>query len=347
MKNITLYYIKKRLPVFLIVLGISIICSIIFISTTPFIREYRNNNGELTRHINTTGIIYLSVILMIISIIVPIYEFAFKMRKNGCDLHYSLPIKRNKLFIFKYLFGLSEVLLIFIVNFFIVSTCAVIKLSGVEFTFVSFNPGYIYLYLPFAVILGTLLYSWTTFFYTRANRILDGIICVLISNSLFLIVMFGLYAYISNWHGYDYNLLVFLGGYHYSPIASMINIGIFFDRLGSTNVYDLNNIYADIILWSVSIITIPLFIILSYKQRAEVSEDISDSVFLYKTMLPIFIVFAFMMNELNSFSWIAIVIGGYIGYVIYNRNFLLKKIDLITLISSVGIGFILMCIKMA
>ena len=64
-------------------------------------------------------------------------------------------------------------------------------------------------------------------------------------------------------------------------------------------------------------------------------------------MLPTLIVFAFMLNELNSFSWIAIVIGGYIGYVIYNRNFLLKKIDLITLISSVGIGFILMCIKMA
>ena len=345
MKNITLYYIKKRLPVFLIVLALTVVSSIIFISTTSFTSKYRVN-GELKEFINTSGVIYLSVILMILATIIPIYEFAFKMKRNGCDLHYSLPIKRNQLFTFKYIFGLCELLLIFIVNFIIVSTYAVILISNKNIPDVEFNPGIIYLYLPFALITGTLLYSWTTFFYTRANRVLDGIIGIILSNIILLVVMYGLQSYIFSFINYNDTLGNYLSGYHYSPIISIIHIGIYFDTLASKNVSTISYLYPDIILWSVSVLLIPLFIILSYKERAEVSEDISDNIFLYKTMLPIYIIFSFMLNELGSFSWIAIVIGGYIGYVIYNRNFLLKKNDLIVLASSVGIGFILMCTKL-
>ena len=46
MKNLTLFYIKKRLPLFLIVLGLSVIVSLVYIGTVSFyIESKRYDNG--------------------------------------------------------------------------------------------------------------------------------------------------------------------------------------------------------------------------------------------------------------------------------------------------------------
>ncbi len=352
MKNLTIYYIKKRLPLLLIVLGITIISSLVYLSPNFVDIGIRNSiyGGEYENVVSmsTSGLPYLGILLLILVSLVPIYEFSFKMKKNGCDLFYSLPIKRSKLYIFKYLFGLGEVFSIFLINYFLVVISIIIKYSGVEFTDVTFQPGYLFLYLPIIILAGILLYSWITFFYTRGNTVLDGFISVILASLVLVPVAFGLLSF-----GYAMDFIKpkayneFFFGVHYIPFYAFDTIGRIFEAIITDGGFDRwNEFYPEIITWCLALATIPLFFILSNKEEAEKSEDISDSPFLYKVMIPIYVISLFLFNEFNNVSWIAIVIGGYLGYVIYNRNFLIKKRDLIVLISSIGVGMIFMIIKL-
>ena len=78
MKNLTLFYIKKRLPLFLIVLGISLVGSIVFVGTTEFVyygRIYDEfGNYIIGRAIGETSISALSSLMLVFAAIIPIYE---------------------------------------------------------------------------------------------------------------------------------------------------------------------------------------------------------------------------------------------------------------------------------
>ncbi|MBR6071417.1 MAG: hypothetical protein IKP77_01125 [Acholeplasmatales bacterium] len=350
MKNLTLFYIKKRLPLFLIVLGLSVIVSLVYIGTVSFyIESKRYDNGVFIKEglaLVNTGVPLLSVIMIILATIVPVYEFSFKMRKTGCDLFYSLPIKRKKLFIFKYIFGICEMLAIFLVIFIIVSTYAIATLSGKEFLDNIFHPGYYYLYLIVIIFMGILLYSWVSFFYTRGKTILDGVVGVILSSIIVMAITFGLFVYIYDMIDYKSPVKEYLMGYHYPPQAVLYEMGYFIEQLIKGNEIEYS-IVPTIIGMGASALSVPLFIIFSGHDKAEESQDISNSIFLYKTMLPILIVSLFLFCEVSNFSFIAIVIGGYIGYAIYNRHFLLKKNDLIVFSISLILGFGLMFLKLA
>ena len=345
MRNLTLFYIKKRLPQFLIVLSLTLIACLIYISTTDFVGEYMNyETYQRYKGIRDTGLTTLTIIMLILATAIPIYEFSFKMRKNGCDLFYSLPIKRNKLYLFKYLFGLCEVLSIFIIDYIIIIAKAIPDLSVVP----EFHVGYMFGYFGIIILIGILYYSWVSFFYTRANTILDGIITLVLSGLVLMSVVFGILVFGMHFKWFN-NIsgdnIRWLEGYYYSPFISLFTVTGYFD-MGAKGDARYITVIPDYITWAIAIASIPLFILLTGKERAEESEDITDSYFSYKVFIPTFIVSLFMICEIDNYSWIAVVIGGYIGYVIHNRSFLIRKNDLIVLLVSVAIGFGLMCVKL-
>ena len=350
MKNLTLFYIKKRLPLFLIVLGISLVGSIVFVGTTEFVyygRIYDEfGNYIIGRAIGETSISALSSLMLVFAAIIPIYEFSFKMKKTGCDLFYSLPIKRNKLYLFKYIFGICEMISIFLINFIIIVIVTSIKLSGIVYVNATFTPGYYFLFLLVIIGIGIVVYSFVAFFYTRGNTFLDGLLSVFMSSVVVMAAVFGIFWFFSSFEGFHYSVKLdeLLRGTHYVPFIAGYEVADVFDSLiqGKEVTKFMAPSIIGIIISSVSI---PLFIILCGKDRAEDSEDITDSWFTYKLMLPIFIISLFMMLEFKMFIWIGVVIGGYIGYVIYDRNFLLRKKNLITLVICIIIGMGLMGIK--
>ena len=351
MKNLTLFYIKKRLPLFLIVLGISLVGSIVFVGTTEFVyygRIYDEfGNYIIGRSIGDTSISALSSLMLVFAVIIPIYEFSFKMKKTGCDLFYSLPIKRNKLYLFKYIFGICEMISIFLINFIIIVIITSIKLSGISYLNSSFIPGYYFLFLLVIIGIGIVVYSFIAFFYTRGNTFLDGLLSAFMASFVVMAAVFGVYWFFTSFKGFNIpdKLTELLRGTHYVPFIAGYEIANVFDSLiqGKAVTQFMAPSIIGIIISSVSI---PLFIILCGKDRAEDSEDITDSWFTYKLMLPIFIISLFMMLDFEIFIWIGVVIGGYIGYVIYDRNFLLRKKNLITLVTCIIIGMGLMGIKL-
>jgi len=346
MINLMKYYIKKRLPLFIIVLSITLIVTLIYLSSNDFIRNAIRDGKEIIE-ISSVGLSYIAGIAILYSLLIPIYEFSFKMKRKGCDLFYSLPIKRNKLFLSKYLFGLLELNLILIINFLVLFLTIIIKFNGVNFTNIVFNPMHLLLYLPFLIIIASLLYSLNTFFYTRGNTIFDGILIMILGGFILGAIIYGLRFYLMDLKVINYKSnLLFLNGYHYMPFISIVNITSQFEYLVKVGVFEFNEIYPDMILWSISALFIVLFIILSKKEKAENAEDLSESYFSYKIMIPIYIISLFLFCEYKNFSFIAIIIGGYIAYVIYNRNFLIRKWNLITFIICVSTGFGLMAIKL-
>ena len=355
MKNLTKYYTKKNLPLFIIILSITVIFSFICVTTQPFTgREWVKDTWYPV--IQDTGMEYLTILMIVMAVIFPIYEFIFKMRKNSCDLFYSLPVKRHKLYLFKYLFGLCELLIIFLANFLIISTVGIIKFAGKEFYYINqnpttftFNPGFYYLFLLIIVVGGILIYSWVAFFFTRGNTIVDGIINIGLSSFVIAAIIIGTLVFLSSFDIKLKSTVIeeFLNPLYYIPY---VNLYVCCDKLSKVamgiEVYPMA-IFPTVVMATISIALIPLFVVLSKKERAEDTGDITDSPFSYKVFLPIFIISLFVLNDLRYLTWIAVIVGGYIGYVVYNRNFRLRKNDIIVFVLSVGVGFMLMCIKLA
>ena len=349
MINLTKYYIKKRLPLLIIITSLTLVSTLVYLVTTRFTTAYDSNQH---RNIIQSGIGYLTVIMLLMTLFFAIYEFMFKMKRNSCDLFYSLPVKRNKLYLFKYLFGMAEVAIIFTINFLIVSTFAIIYFPtvtdlyfyGTNIPFV-FHPGYYYLYYIVVLVTGLLLYSWIAFFFTRANSTIDGIIIAFMSSLALFVVNISFDVYIHTFVDRTPNLDEIFSHFTYFPQVALFRIAYIFDGLlRSGKGYE--SVTAIAIMGAISIAWVVLFILLSNKEKAEDTGDICDSIFGYKTLLPIFIVSTFMISDLGSLSWVAVAIGGYIGYVIYNRHFNLRKTDWIIYLASVGIGFILMAVKL-
>ena len=347
MINLTKYYIKKRLPLLIIITSLTIVSTIVFLATSRFVTAFDNNHQK---YISQSGMGFTTVIMLLLVLFFPIYEFMFKMKRNSCDLFYSLPVKRNKLYLFKYLFGMAEVAIIFTINFLIVSTFMIIYFSNYQGLYFKgtnlelvFHPGYYYLYYIVVLITGLLVYSWIAFFFTRANSAIDGIIIAFMSSIALFVVDIAIDVYIHTFNSFGYNEV--FSHFTYFPQVALFRIAYVFDGLLTWgNGYE--SLTALIIMGVISITWVVLFILLAKKERAEDTGDICDNIFGYKTLLPIFIVFTFMICDLSSLSWVAVAIGGYIGYVIYNRHFNLRKTDWIVYLSSVGIGFILMALKL-
>ena len=90
-----------------------------------------------------------------------------------------------------------------------------------------------------------------------------------------------------------------------------------------------------------SISLIPLLFITNNLKKAEDTSDINNEWYTYKLLLPIYSICLYSLTNLSFYYLVIMAISSYIGYIIYNRSFKIKLIDLILLLSSNVIGFIL------
>lgn len=345
MRNILTYYFKKRLPLFIVVLAISLLSTIVYLISTTLVRKESNSSYF---RISDNGMIYLSIILLILCIFYSIFEFSFKMKRTSCDLFYSLPIKRRSLFIAKYIVGLTQLLLLFIANFIVVLIFAIANFAGKEFynattdVIFTYNFGYYFMFFGVMLVIATLLYSWFVFFFTRCNTTIDGLINMALSSTLICSVLIAIMTFITKINNDNYYIFSnYLTGSEYIPFVSIFIIvtKIYYASIGF-NV-DAPNILPIVITWTLCLASLVLFILFSEKERAENTFEISDSYFSYKVFLPTMIIALLAQCELSAFTFVAVIVGGYIGYVIYNRHFKLRKNDWLIFIISSGVGFIL------
>lgn len=278
---------------------------------------------------------FITTMACIFATIIPLLEFSFKMKKINIDQMYSLPIKREKLYLAKFISGFIEIL---------IPTCVIFIycLLKVISTDHMYEMIYFLPYFGCLVFFTFILYSTITFFFTRANTVIDGII-----NVLSIILLFEVVVWCVD-EVFDYSISINNGSYFlYSPIS--ILTAFFNDKLSIkalTEIYAKYNVeynqvlfnskdYIPIILFIiVGIASFVLFIFLNKTDKAEDSMQVSNSWFSYRTIIPLyFALFSLIMikGEAMLISFIFLFVGAYIAYIVYRRTLKIKKWDILVI----------------
>ena len=170
------YELKKNLKT----LGLlTAICTIIYVVVTStsnlFFYIYsgdvyvpgQSNSGGIRNNSPQISIIYL--LLGAMCFVVPALMYSFKMNRRSADAFYSLPIKREKLYLVKTLVGLILVFVPYTVAYAAGFLCVALREN--YYDLIWYLPGYFG-----GILFGLSLYGVAAFSFARANRVADGVI---------------------------------------------------------------------------------------------------------------------------------------------------------------------------
>ena len=136
--------LKKRIPIIIALTILFMIAAVMVNNTSSYITVALENDSII--QIPKKGLFLVFAIEIIaVSIIVVLVEFSFKMNRIQAQQAYTFPIKREKLFLSRYLVGLFEIIIPFTVSFF-VSALLVYNAETL------YDSKYIFLYYPFALV---------------------------------------------------------------------------------------------------------------------------------------------------------------------------------------------------
>ena len=267
------------------------------------------------------------MLLFLFCTVVPIMVFSFKMNPRCVDEFYSLPIRREKLYLVHSLVGLCLVFIPYTVAYW--AGFLAIALTH------SFN---IVMYLPLffaSVPLGVLLFGTNAFAFTRANKVFDGFVfmglysCVLLFPVLYCAFLFG---------AFDSGIFAWTT---YGPIN--VTFSAFDDLIRGGNYFSSNGLlWAGIIVMALAGCACWFGLFFSQRfEKAENAGQVSTSWFGYKTLLPFYLCFLTAVMPLDVLLigyYFAMLIVVFVGNVIYRRTFMLPLRDIIVLIGALVIG---------
>lgn len=287
---------------------------------------------------------FLVFMLAIYAVIIPVKTFNFLTKKKYIDSFYSLPIERKAISIINILVNIICILVPFTLVFF---TGSIITLI--------FHPKVIYIYYVIVyliLIVSFILYfMFNSFFFTRANKIIDGAVTMIFANFVFLLVVAVLLLIFDE---YRYETIKFLNidGYELQsvslPFMPFIKYGNYFNdmilsKYNYTNYYKYQILYNPIrhepilsydewlsqtigsfnpiyliFLSIISITAIVLFFVLFNKRKPEQAEEVANSNFGLKTLSPVcFTLLTLLLcgeaGIIESWLLFGIVAIGYMG----------------------------------
>ena len=303
---------------------------------------------------------FLIAILAIFAIFYPAVAFEYLNRKKQIDSYYSLPITRNSIAVLHIIFGLLSVIVPFTVVYFTGSIITLIKFKEITY--------YYYIIFYFLITFSFILYFlFNTFFFTRANKISDGIITMMLANFVFATVAWAIRCLF--FPANDTSMLIvssfipfsgfiFYGNYFNDLIVAKYNyydycidkanidrVPLSYNEWMGYNIDEFKWIYL-IILLCMAAISIALFFVLHKKRKPENAEDISNSKFGLRVIVPIIhicmgIVLAINTEIISGLILYCILIASYIGFNIYElRSFKMPLYKIIILIVIISLMFI-------
>ena len=335
MKKMFLYYIKRRLLSVLILLALFSVATIILLAQAEFVTYETLDNGNVNPVPGVTNMfLYLSIMLSVLVTIIPIFEFIFKMKRRSVDLYYSLPIKRIKLYLIKYLIGLVEILIIFIPQWLI----AFIWTASVLNQYLMY---YYWFYLLVAFALGVGMYTTLSLFFTMANNLLDGVLFMAMG-STFLAMIINIFYWVLLKFGAANDLLFMRNYFLYSPLFNYSQL-LYLQMCNNFEAAaDFNNVLALVLVLVLEVVSGFLFFYIhsTVNSAEKVNED-SNFILGYKVMLPIFLVTSFKLLGQLSALYAVLALIGYLAYCIYRRSFRIKKEDFVSLSVSIIVGLLI------
>lgn len=248
--------------------------------------------------------------LYLLCMITPIFTYNFQMDKRSVDYYFAFPLKREKLYLVKMLVGLSTVLIPFTVAFWSGFLAAVFR-DGNLWQMVGFVPTYF-----ISVLFAVCIYGIYAFVFTRANKVSDGVAFMIAYTFVFYLIISFIDVSIleSKWGRIPFDVVeifLFFGLMTFSNYATDWVIG-------SAVVCNALTFIVPIVLGFAAYFL--LFFLLRY-QKAENAEQISESPFGYKTLIPIYTAFMVALNGEHLLMTIFCFIGAVIATACYRRKF--------------------------
>ena len=283
---------------------------------------------------------------------VPMRVFAYRTKRRSVDLYYSLPLSHTKILAVKFLIGLIAVFAPYTASYWIGASLDTIA-SG--------NPYAVY-YIPqfFASIIPIyIIYAISTFAFTRANSVRDGVLFVIFWAFVVALVMSVLeelttrryYSLDGSYHEYLYTVS-YINSYRYLPFSPLDFVTAHFQRLirgGGTMKYDFETVSLVNLILGFTLTTlmaagstVGLFL-LERRVKGENAGQISESPFGYKTMLPIYTVCLAGICD-SVILYIMIAVGAYLLTASYRRTLKIGTRQAIILAASLVAGIILWAI---
>ncbi len=287
---------------------------------------------------------FLVTMLAVYAVIIPVKTFNFLTKKKYIDSYYSLPIERKALSMINILVNIICVLVPFTLVFFTGSLITLI-----------FHPKVIYIYyviLYFILIVSFVLYfMFNSFFFTRANKIIDGAVTMVFANFIFILIVAVLLLIFDEFRNENIKFLNIYGYELHSvslPFMPFIKYGNYFNDM-IISQYDYANYYNYRILYNpiryepilsydewvnqtigsfnpiyliflaiIGITAIVLLFVLFNKRKPEHAEEVANSNFGLKILSPIcFTLLTLLLcgeaGIIESWLLFGIVAIGYMG----------------------------------
>ena len=257
----------------------------------------------------------VSIVLFILCFIEPAIIFSFKMKRTAFEKEKTHPISKNNLYFVRFIMGYFEIVLPFTFAYFL----SIIILFGFTAIFSSF----FIIYLVFH-ILGSLIYSFFTFFYLRANNIIDGF--VLMALGFVSVMLLGnAVVYLFSLMGGN-KISVFL--YDFNPYYLLQLVAMFASE--GSSIFHASTIIVMLILLAILGAAFAGVILLRDDFRVENANQKTTSWFGYKTLIPLTLIPAIVFKNavglpIYYFYGVLVFALTYLAYALAYRKFIFTK----------------------
>ena len=274
--------------------------------------------------------LYIPVLfLCVLAYVLPYMEFSFFKKRRNLDCAYSLPISRRAMGVVHYLTGAITLIgtftLSYLLNFILLLT------RGVRYF--NFPPMIAHYFL--CVLLGLALYSVMVFVFNEANTAGDGIWFMLLWTFVIPLVLLAIEAIVNDYRIFEAEGCAI-------PWGVIDSLTTTYQRIVEINeaeyilFWEIGECVFWLFFWIVIGIAAAVGSFLTFgKRRMEKTEEISDSFFGFRVLIPVYAVSGMLIfaDSGSVVLWVMIELLAFLGYTIYRRGFHYKKSDIIILAS--------------
>lgn len=265
--------------------------------------------------------------LCILAYVLPVTEFSFFKKRINLDCAYALPISRRAMGTVHYLSGLITLLGAFTLSY-LVNFLLLLSRGPGWFDFLPLLPHYF-----LCLLLGSAMYSFMVFVFCEANTRGDGIWFMILYTFVFFLAvsaMGGTGGLSIPW------VTISEITQHYRYLVEIV-------PLGPTDFGQDANCVGWFTFWLfIGIASAVGFFLTFGKRRMEKNEEISDSYFGFRTLIPIYAACGMIYFDAPDYLifWAIIELFALLGYTIYRRGFRYRKSDIVILVSLLVFLFV-------
>ena len=334
MKKYFLYELKKHIWTLVILTTVCALPYIVNVATMRMSYTYFPEMEKERIYIQNPQLSFVFGELLILLFIVPTIVYSFKMSKRGVDGYYSLPLKREKLYLVSTMVGLILVLVPFTISFW-GGFLTLLFREGNPYRMGYYFPAY-FGGLFFAIF----FFGVNAFIYTRANRVVDGIVFMgaySIMGFLFLACLE--YTFDVSLYTWRIEECFLFGGSMFAfvdRICDFITYGVVRENLAGW--------WFGLTFAAGVVCYVVLFLLMRF-EKGENAEQNSNSWFGYKVLIPVYIALCFGAGAAEEIiGFVFVLIGGVVATIVYKRKFKLKLLEWLPLLVGLAAGIVLAAI---